>query len=1687
MKINISRFFAGRTSPSCRWFGIVAVFFALCAAAEPAAGVRLSIVDIGAVNDGKTLNTKAIQKAIDQLAATKEGGTVVIPPGKFLSGAIFLKPGVNLHLEKDAVLLGSTNIEDYPAMPTRIEGHTQVWRPALVNASKCDRLQITGTGTIQGGGKPFWDAFWTRYGADKKTKNLDVDRPRNLFIADSNDILVSGISLRESGFWNFHLYRCQRVTVEKMDIRTPPHSPSTDGIDVDSCQHVDIRGCYISVDDDDIAIKGTKGPLADQDKESPAVEHIRISDCTFALGHGVVTLGSEACHVRDVIVENCKIEGDKNNRNVLVRFKLRPDTPQHYEDIHFRNITVNYQGILVSIEPWTQYFDLKDQAAPAQVVENITISNITGSTSGFGRIAGPGKSMIRNITLENIDIKLKNPTVTIKDVTGLKVTNMKINGVPYGETPKLPEKAQILKSLTLANDYFMKKWPDTGKEIVGRKTWQSHIWTRAVYYEGLMALHKAAPDERYYRYAVQWGESHKWGLPGGAKTRNADNQCCGQTYLELYQIDKQPERLREIKAAIDNMLVGDRVDDWSWIDAIQMSMPVFAKLGVLTGEKQYFEKMHQLYEFTRKSHGGAGLYNPADHLWWRDKDFVAPYKEPNGQDCYWSRGNGWVLAALVRVLEVLPADAPHRDEYLQVFKEMTAALVPLQRADGFWNASLHDPGNYGGKELTGTALFVYGMAWGIRNGHLDRERFAPVVARGWNAMVADGLQPDGRLGYVQGTGKQPKDGQPVTRDSVPDFEDYGLGCFLLAGSEVARLQEDAAAWPEPAAVNRPWAYNWWMGNAVDKENLARELKRYAEAGLGGIHVIPIYGAKGAEKRYLDYLSPQWLEMFGFAVEEGGRLGLGVDLTTGTGWCFGGPAITPELGCRKLVLQHFPFPENGKLPKEVDSAKITRQCVLAIGPDGAKETLTAKIKADGRIDWTPPAAGWTLFVLGHTGTGQKVKRSSPGGGGLMLDPFDAAAMKKYLQDFSAVFDKPGAVKPRAMYHDSYEYFAANWSPDLPEAFAKRRGYRIEDELPAFAGQGDPDRVARVRCDYRETLSDMLVEDVFSQWAGWCRERGMKTRNEAHGSPVNLLDFYTVADIPETEMFGHGGPDPLVSRLDENIGKADRNPLISKFASSAAHAAGQPLASAETGTWLAEHFCESFAEMKGLVDLMFLSGINHVFYHGCVYSPDDAAWPGWLFYASTEMNPRNPLWREAPALNKYIERSQSILQSGRPDNDILLYWPIHEVWAKETPFMFTVHDPRWLEGEPVGVAARTLWNRGYGFDYVSDRLLEKMACNGKKITVAGNSWQTIVVPEARALPPATLTKLLQLAEQGATVIFECLPDDVPGLGNLAARRETLRQQLGKLAFQPAAGDLRTAALGNGRVLAGPLEPALVAAGIRRESLVDSPGLKFIRRLHDQGRHYLVVNHGKDEFNGWLPLATSATSVVAMDALSGETGLLQVQKDPQAGLQVQVRILPGHSLILRTIEKEKVTASPFWFETANGRQVPVPGPWKVEFLSGGPTLPKPYASAEPRLWTETGDPEAQAFSGTAVYRTVFDVADDAIRTYKPGVRLKLGDLRQVARVRLNGIDVGSLIMPPYSLRLPVNSLKPVGNILEVEVTNLGANRLRDLDRRKVNWRIFNDINIVNINYKPFDASNWPIQPSGLTGPVTLQINGH
>ena len=417
-----------------RWFTslLLSTPFWGALAADGAAPREASITDFGAVADDATINTKAIQAAIDHLA-TSGGGTVVVPQGVFVSGALFFKRKVNLHLQKGAVLKCSTDMANFPVQRTRIEGHfEEKFNPALINAKECDGFHISGEGTLDGAGRPIWDLFWKLRNASPNPgnfPNIGVPRARMALIESSRGVTVEGITFKDSQFWNLHLYKCQDVLVRQARFEVPDdyrQAPSTDGIDVDSCQKVTVDGCFFSVTDDCIAAKGSKGPHATDDKDSPPVEQIRVRNCVYKRGGGVLTLGSEATIVRDVIVENCKVIG---NVGVAV-LKLRTDTPQHYEDISFRNITLDSSGgAIVSVRPWSQYANLQGEAPPKSVLRNLSIAGIKGRFGSFGTIRpNPGQTTISEITFKDFDVTLQRDKLDVSGVSGLKFEHVVVNG-----------------------------------------------------------------------------------------------------------------------------------------------------------------------------------------------------------------------------------------------------------------------------------------------------------------------------------------------------------------------------------------------------------------------------------------------------------------------------------------------------------------------------------------------------------------------------------------------------------------------------------------------------------------------------------------------------------------------------------------------------------------------------------------------------------------------------------------------------------------------------------------------------------------------------------------------------------------------------------------------------------------------------------------------------------------------------------------------------------------------------------------------------------------------------------------------------------------------------------------------------------------------------------------------------------
>ncbi|MDO7846538.1 glycosyl hydrolase family 28 protein [Hymenobacter sp. M29] len=389
------------------------------------------ITQYGASTDSTKLNTRAIQKAIDKAAAAG-GGTVVVPKGVFLSGALFFKPGTNLRLQAGAKLKGSDNIADYPLVPSRMEGQKLDYYAALVNAKQVNGFTINGPGTIDGNGLKFWKRFWfyrdSMSKIGKSATNLEVHRPRLVFIWGSDNVTIKDVKLHNAGFWTTHLYQSNNVVIDGCDIRSPfrpVKAPSTDAIDIDVCRKVTVRNCYISVNDDGIAIKGGKGPTAQHLPENGPIEDVLVENCTFGEVHAALTCGSECIHANRITMRNCRMD---NERPVLL-FKMRPDTYQVYENITIDKITGRC-GTIVTLSPWTQFFNMAGSTEkPFGTIRNISISNVQVKCKQFAVLNGNPTDKVSNITFKNIAATADQAAFPNK-YSDIKFENVTLNGAP---------------------------------------------------------------------------------------------------------------------------------------------------------------------------------------------------------------------------------------------------------------------------------------------------------------------------------------------------------------------------------------------------------------------------------------------------------------------------------------------------------------------------------------------------------------------------------------------------------------------------------------------------------------------------------------------------------------------------------------------------------------------------------------------------------------------------------------------------------------------------------------------------------------------------------------------------------------------------------------------------------------------------------------------------------------------------------------------------------------------------------------------------------------------------------------------------------------------------------------------------------------------------------------------------------
>lgn len=389
-------------------------------------GKQYRLTDYGIVNDSTLLQTEKIQRLIDKVAENG-GGVIVIPKGTYLSGALFFKTGTHLHLEEKATLKGSDDINNFPIVETRMEGQNLNYFSALINVNGVNGFTLSGKGTINGNGERYWKSFWLRRKVNPKCTNMDEMRPRLVYISHSKDVRLSGVRLINSPFWTTHIYKCSHVKLIGLYIFSPAEpikAPSTDAIDIDACDNVLVKGCYMSVNDDAIALKGGKGPWADKDTLNNGGNYnIIIEDCTFGFCHGVLTCGSESILNRNIILRRCNV----NQAKRLLWLKMRPDTPQRYEYILVEDMKGN-TGSFIYVAPWTQFYDLKGRKdMPLSYSSHVTMRNINMDCDVFFAVRESKQYKLSNFTFEKMDIRAKNGKINSSIVDSFEIKDVKVS------------------------------------------------------------------------------------------------------------------------------------------------------------------------------------------------------------------------------------------------------------------------------------------------------------------------------------------------------------------------------------------------------------------------------------------------------------------------------------------------------------------------------------------------------------------------------------------------------------------------------------------------------------------------------------------------------------------------------------------------------------------------------------------------------------------------------------------------------------------------------------------------------------------------------------------------------------------------------------------------------------------------------------------------------------------------------------------------------------------------------------------------------------------------------------------------------------------------------------------------------------------------------------------------------------
>ncbi|MBM4088511.1 MAG: glycosyl hydrolase [Planctomycetes bacterium] len=1291
-------------------------------------------------------------------------------------------------------------------------------------------------------------------------------------------------------------------------------------------------------------------------------------------------------------------------------------------------------------------------------------------------------------------------------------------------------------------------------------------WERGTWFTGIMAAHKATGDEKYLTQAMDWGRQHQWQV--GTEISGANKLFCSMTWLELFLLIRDEVMIQPtvnwLATHAPNSPGGAEVwfrhqpnhsDSPLYSDSLY-AMPALAMLHQATGETKYLDILHHFSKAVTEE-----LLDPQDGLYYRDRSFIGK-RTPAGRKVFWSRGNGWVFAGLPRTIEFLPADDPERARYVELFKTLAAAIAKCQGADGLWRPNLADPDHIPVKETSGTAFFCYGMAWGIRNGLLDRETYLPVTRKAWAALAAS-VNAEGMIQWGQQVGDRPAE---VRQDQT---HEYVTGGFLLAGSEMLTLLSPRAK-PDPLAESfssppdsaRPGVYWYFMDGNQSREGMTADLEAMHRAGLRTALFLEVN--IGVPRGPVNFMSEPWQDNFAHAVRTADRLGMEIILGTGPGWCgAGGPWIDPARSmqhlCSSTAKVSGPGPFTGILPvpeprKPSEFAGLSpalaeqRQAwhadvtVLAFptpaetaAPDlmdvralydtqpyssykhvtrfipthaaaeppaaavidpAAILDLSQRLRPDGTLDWQVPPGAWTVMRFAARSTGVTTRPAPDPGHGFESDRFDPAAFDYHFEQFHRkLMDKVGPRRAgrgwTALHLDSWESSSQNWSATLREEFKKRRGYDPQPYFPAYAGLivGSRDKTERFLWDLRMTAAELVLEKHAGVIRQRAHEHGFYYTSQFYDmNPAGDLDLGAVADIPSCE-FWSGVLDTVYSCVE---------------AVSVAHTMGRPVVRAEAFTSMPQHgYRDNPADMKSQTDWALAMGINDFIIHTYQHQPLglDGPRPGLAMGPHGIHWHRNQtFWPLVAPYHDYMARCGQMLRQGVSVADILYLTP------EGAPHIFLAPEDAMSDG---GLLRD---KKGHGFDAVSPRILISRASvrDGMIAFDGGTSYRVLVMPLVETMTPELLGKIRILIRDGASVIGTP-PGRSPSLAGFPQcdeRVKSLANEVWGGVTEPAAETSRP--FGKGRVVWGgettrpgsadKLYPsyASTAAFLQKSGvpvvLESPPPLRWHQRRTPERDIFFVANPAAGPVEANCVFRTDGAAPELWNAVDGSSRPLPEHTVSHGRVAVPLRLAANEScfVVFNRTTRDSAPAAGRNFAEMKPLAA-IDGPWSVSFDAalGGPNGPVEF----PKLsrWDRNPDDAIKYYSGQAVYRSTFQSPEPPANAR---VFLDLGAVHKLARVTLNGGDLGTVWTPPYRVEV-TGKLKPGPNLIEVAVVNTWVNRLigdeqpANKGTRTLKW----DDGMLGGTPHPAGRYTFttardytaesPLQESGLLGPVHLLVS--